>query len=65
MQIIPPRRQKARCSPCLNDARLNAIPIGLFKDGRYTDHSLQDRGGTLASAAVPEFNLPLDVFFAR
>jgi hypothetical protein len=49
----------------LNDARLNAIPIGLFKDGRYTDHSLQDRGGTLASAAVPEFNLPLDVFFAR
>ena len=35
------------------------------KDGRYTEHMLHGPEGTLASAALPEFVLPLDAFFAQ
>jgi Uma2 family endonuclease len=34
-------------------------------DGRYTAQTLHGPGGTLASAAVPEFTLPLDALFAQ
>ena len=37
---------------------------GQPKDGRYTEHSLQGPGGTLASVAVPQFTLALDDLFA-
>jgi len=34
------------------------------KDGRYSERELHGPGGTLASAAVPEFTLSLDALFA-
>ncbi|HEV7926375.1 MAG TPA: Uma2 family endonuclease [Verrucomicrobiae bacterium] len=34
-------------------------------DGRYTEQTLHGPGGTLASAALPEFTLALDAFFAK
>jgi Uma2 family endonuclease len=33
--------------------------------GRDAEHSLHGPGGTLASAALPQFTLPLDAFFAK
>ena len=35
------------------------------KDGRFAEHSLHGPGGTLTSAALPEFTLPLDALFAK
>ena len=35
------------------------------KDGRFTEHALHGPGGTLTSAALPEFTIPLDVLFAN
>ena len=35
------------------------------KDGEYTEHALHGPGGTLTSAACPEFTLPLDALFAK
>ena len=35
------------------------------KDGQFTEHALHGPGGTLTSAALPEFTLPLDVLFAK
>jgi hypothetical protein len=35
------------------------------KDGRYAEHTLHGPSGSLASAALPEFTLPLDAFFAQ
>lgn len=35
------------------------------KDGQFTEHSLHGPGGTLTSAALPEFMLPLDALFAK
>ena len=35
------------------------------KDGQYTEHTLHGPGGTLTSAALPEFTLPLDALFAQ
>ena len=35
------------------------------KDGQFTEHSLHGPGGTLTSAACPEFTLPLDALFAK
>jgi Uma2 family endonuclease len=34
------------------------------KDGQFNEHSLHGPAGTLTSAALPEFTLPLDAFFA-
>ncbi len=34
-------------------------------DGRYTEQTLHGPRGTLASAALPEFTLALDAFFAK
>jgi Uma2 family endonuclease len=34
------------------------------KDGRFIEHETHGPSGTLASAALPQFTLPLDVFFA-
>jgi Uma2 family endonuclease len=34
------------------------------KDGQFTEHALHGPGGTLTSAAVPEFTIPLDALFA-
>ena len=35
------------------------------KDGQFAEHLLQGPGGTVTSAALPEFTLSLDAFFAR
>jgi Uma2 family endonuclease len=35
------------------------------KDGRFTEQELHGPRGTLTSAAVPEFMLPLEAFFAK
>ena len=35
------------------------------QDGQFTEHALHGPGGTLASAALPQFALPLDAFFAK
>ena len=35
------------------------------KDGQFTEHSVHGPGGTLTSAALPEFTLSLDAFFAK
>lgn len=35
------------------------------KDGRYTELTLHGPDGTVASAALPKFVLPLDAFFAQ
>ena len=35
------------------------------KNGEFTDHSLHGPGGTLTSAALPEFTLALEPFFAK
>jgi Uma2 family endonuclease len=35
------------------------------KDGQFTEHAQYGPGGTLASAALPEFTLSLDAFFAK
>ena len=35
------------------------------KDGQFTEHALHGPGGTLTSAALPEFTLALDAFFAK
>jgi Uma2 family endonuclease len=35
------------------------------KAGRFNEHTLLGPGGTLSSAAVPEFTLPLDAFFGQ
>jgi Uma2 family endonuclease len=34
-------------------------------DGQFTGHALHGPGGALTSAALPEFTLSLDAFFAR
>ena len=34
------------------------------KDGRFTEHTVHGPGGTLASAALPEFTISLDALFA-
>jgi Uma2 family endonuclease len=35
------------------------------KNGQFTEHSLHGPGGTLTSAALPEFTVSLDLFFAK
>jgi Uma2 family endonuclease len=35
------------------------------KNGQFTEHALNGPGGLLKSAALPEFTLDLDTFFAR
>ena len=35
------------------------------KNGQFTEHALHGPGGALASAALPEFTLSLDAFFAK
>jgi Uma2 family endonuclease len=35
------------------------------KNGQFTEHALHGPGGTLTSAALPEFTLVLDAFFAK
>ena len=35
------------------------------KEGQFTEHALHGPGGLLASAALPEFTLSLDAFFAK
>ena len=35
------------------------------KEGQFTEHALHGPGGALASAALPEFTLALDAFFAK
>ncbi len=35
------------------------------KDGEYTEHGVHGPGGTLTSAALPEFTLALDALFAK
>jgi len=35
------------------------------KDGQFAEHALVGPGGTLTSAALPGFTLPLDSFFAK
>ena len=35
------------------------------KNGQFTEHATHGPGGTLASAALPEFTLALDTFFAK
>jgi Uma2 family endonuclease len=35
------------------------------KDGQFTDHALHGPGGTLASAALPEFTMSLDTIFTK
>lgn len=35
------------------------------KDGQFTEHTLHGPGGTLTSAALPEFTLALDALFAK
>lgn len=35
------------------------------KDGQFTEHSVLAPGGTLTSAALPEFTLSLDALFAK
>jgi Uma2 family endonuclease len=35
------------------------------KDGQFIEHALHGPGGTLTSASLPEFTLPLDAFFAK
>ena len=35
------------------------------EDGQFSEHTLHGPGGTLASATLPEFKLPLDEFFAQ
>jgi Uma2 family endonuclease len=35
------------------------------RDGRFTEHALHGPGGTLTSAALPEFTLLLDALFAQ
>jgi Uma2 family endonuclease len=34
-------------------------------DGQFTEHALHGPGGALTSAALPEFTLSLDAFFAK
>lgn len=35
------------------------------KEGQFTEHAVHGPGGTLTSAALPEFTLSLDALFAR
>jgi Uma2 family endonuclease len=35
------------------------------KDGQFTEHALHGPGGTLTSAALPQFTIPLDALFAN
>ena len=35
------------------------------KDGQFTEHTVHGPGGTLTSAALPEFTLVLDALFAK
>jgi Uma2 family endonuclease len=35
------------------------------RKGQFTDHAIHGPGGALTSAALPEFTLDLDVFFAK
>ena len=35
------------------------------QDGQFTEHSAHGPGGTITSAALPEFTLPLDALFAK
>jgi Uma2 family endonuclease len=35
------------------------------KDGQFTEHAIHGSGGTLTSAALPEFTLALDALFAK
>ena len=35
------------------------------KDGQFTEHSLHGPGGTLTSAALPQFTISLDALFAN
>jgi Uma2 family endonuclease len=37
----------------------------LPKDGQFTEQALHGPGGTLTSAALPQFTLPLEIFFAN
>jgi Uma2 family endonuclease len=37
----------------------------LPKEGQFSEHSIHGPGGTLTSAALPEFTLSLDAFFAK
>ncbi len=38
---------------------------GQPKDGQFTEHAVHGPGGTLASAALPQFTLVLDALFAK
>ncbi len=35
------------------------------RNGQYSEHALYGPGGMLACAALPEFTIPLDAFFAK
>ena len=35
------------------------------RNGQFTEHAIHGPGGALTSAALPEFTLELDVFFAK